>query len=112
MDKNLNEILLEYLRIPSEITKEKAFCDHLEKRFHEKAPYLESFRLHQNLIFKNVHQSKQPTIGLFGHIDTVAPREDRPPFESDEYLHGCGASDMKGGACGHDCLDGRSTFDQ
>ena len=97
MQTQLNEILLEYLRIPSEITREKAFCDHLEKRFQKSAPHMECFRLNHNLILRTPFQKDYPTLGWFGHIDTVPSREDQPPYESEEYVHGCGASDMKGG---------------
>lgn len=93
----LNEILLEYLRIPSEITKEKEFCDHLEHRFKKNAAYLECFRLHHNLILRNFPKPNRPTFGWFGHIDTVIAQEDQPPHESKDHIHGCGASDMKGG---------------
>ncbi len=97
MQTQLNSILLEYLRIPSEITKETLFCNHLEKRFKKNAPYLECYRLNNNIILRTSPQSNFPTIGWFGHIDTVVAQEDHPPHESEHHLHGCGASDMKGG---------------
>ncbi|MGK5093293.1 succinyl-diaminopimelate desuccinylase [Deltaproteobacteria bacterium TL4] len=97
MEKRLNEILLEYLRIPSELTQEKEFCDHLENRFQQKAPYLECFRLNHNLVLRSPFRTNFPTLGWFGHIDTVAPHEDRSPYEDETCLRGCGASDMKGG---------------
>ncbi len=97
MQIRLNQILLEYLRIPSEITKEQEFCDHLEKRFKKNAASLECYRLHHNLILRTTPKPDYPTLGWFGHIDTVAPQEDQMPYESETHIHGCGASDMKSG---------------
>jgi len=39
----------------------------------------------------------RPTIGLFGHLDTVLPASDQPLEIRDGRVFGCGASDMKGG---------------
>lgn len=39
----------------------------------------------------------RPTVGLFGHLDTVKPASDQPLEERDGRIYGCGASDMKGG---------------
>lgn len=38
-----------------------------------------------------------PTVGLFGHLDTVKPASDQPLELRDGRVYGCGASDMKGG---------------
>lgn len=95
--QTLNHILLEYLQIPSEITHEKEFCDHLENRFKQNASHLECFRLHNNLVLRTPPDPNLPTLGWFGHIDTVPAQEDQPPHESENHLHGCGSSDMKGG---------------
>lgn len=38
-----------------------------------------------------------PTVGLFGHLDTVKPADDQPIEIRDGRVYGCGASDMKGG---------------
>lgn len=97
MQKSLSHILLEYLRIPSEITHEKEFCDHLENRFRNNAPYLECHRYNNNLVLRSTPNPEYPTLGWFGHIDTVLAREDQQPHESEDLIHGCGASDMKSG---------------
>jgi len=97
MHKSLDHILLEYLRIPSEITHEKEFCDHLENRFKKNAPYLEFYRHNHNIVLRSTPNPQYPTIGWFGHIDTVLAREDQLPHESEDLIHGCGASDMKSG---------------
>lgn len=94
---SLSSITLEYLKIPSVITQEKEFCDHLERRFRLRAPHLSCERLNHNLILWSSHKPHLPTLGFFGHIDTVASQEDHLPHESADFLHGCGASDMKGG---------------
>ncbi|MBF0279284.1 MAG: succinyl-diaminopimelate desuccinylase [SAR324 cluster bacterium] len=97
MQTRLNQFLMEFLRIPSEITREKEFCDHLENRFKNNAPYLESYRLNHNLVLRTSPRPQNPTLGWFGHIDTVVAQEDQPPHETEDFIHGCGSSDMKSG---------------
>jgi succinyl-diaminopimelate desuccinylase len=39
----------------------------------------------------------RPTVGLFGHLDTVKPASDQPLAITEGRVFGCGASDMKAG---------------
>lgn len=93
----LAELTLELCRIPSETGFEAAIADHLEARCRALVGSDNVRRVGNSLIAWGPRRDDRPTIGLFGHTDTVKPAEDQPLEIRDGRVYGCGASDMKGG---------------
>jgi succinyl-diaminopimelate desuccinylase len=100
-ERELAEILaartLELCRIPSVIGNEGAIADHVEKWGRAHFPADRVYRLSQTLVFGKPRIDSRPTVGLFGHLDTVpAHPSDPEPHIDGDYVIGLGASDMKG----------------
>jgi len=103
---NTIKILKDLIEIPSYVDKEKNdaevatyiknFFKQLRNRYFIEEQKVENNRV--NLIIKN---SNNPKIILFGHMDTVLPKEETiKPFEPriiGDKLYGLGATDMKSG---------------
>lgn len=94
---NLAELTLELCRIPSETGSEQAIADELEARCRALVGSDAVRRVGNSLVAWGPRHADRPTIGLFGHTDTVKPAEDQPLEIRDGRVFGCGASDMKGG---------------
>ena len=56
----------------------------------------DAVRLGNSVVAVRPGAAGTPTIGLFGHLDTVAPAPDQAYERRGETVYGCGASDMKG----------------
>ena len=92
--ESLAETTLQLCAIPSVTGHEAEVCDYVEARLR---------RLHRGSTRRRshslVHLPEQrpgvPLVLLCGHLDTVPPRQDRPPSVSGDWLEACGASDMK-----------------
>ena len=94
---SLAQRTLELCRIPSPIGEEKAIADQLEAWACETYAWGEIVRQSNSLILGRLDDPR-PTVGLFGHVDTVPPHASEPPPRiEDERVFGLGSSDMKGG---------------
>lgn len=82
--------------IPSETGQEAALCDWLETRL-APLPHIRVARHGDAVIAYSSYDPTRPTIGLFGHTDTVKAAGDQPLEIREGRVYGCGASDMKGG---------------
>lgn len=88
---------LELCAIPSVIQHEQAIADHVEAWGRRHFPAEEVFRVGHTLVFGRPARDSRPTVGLFGHLDTVPPHPGDPaPHVDGEHVVGLGASDMKG----------------
>lgn len=100
-DRELAEELarrtLELCRIPSVIRDEAALADHVERWGRAQFAPDRVYRLGNTLVFGQPRLDARPTLGLFGHLDTVPahPGDPEPHLEGDHVV-GLGASDMKG----------------
>lgn len=100
--RSLQEILafrtLELCEIPSVIGHEKAIADYLEQWARPLFPAGAMQRIGNTLVCGKPAQDGRPTIGLFGHTDTVPahPGDPEPHLDGDRIV-GLGASDMKCG---------------
>ncbi len=96
LTRQLAEDNLALCAIPSETGDEAALCDWLEARL-AVMPHLRVRRHGEAIVACTAHDPLCPTIGLFGHTDTVKAAGDQPLEIRDNRVYGCGASDMKGG---------------
>ncbi|MNR78946.1 Succinyl-diaminopimelate desuccinylase [compost metagenome] len=97
---SLAELTLELCRIYSETGFEAAIADDLEARCRALVGPANVRRVGNSVVAWGAQIEGRPTLGLFGHSDTVKPAEDQPLEIRDGRVYGCGASDMKGGlAC-------------
>ena len=100
-ERELAQILsartLELCRIPSVIGNEGEIADHVEKWGRAHFPAERVYRLSQTVVFGTPRIDSRPTVGLFGHLDTVPahPNDVEPHIDADNVI-GLGASDMKG----------------
>lgn len=86
---------LALVSIPSVTGDEAAICTWIAEQVAQIAPEAVTHRIGNSYIVVPPLQLGRPTIGLFGHTDTVFPASDQPLGIMDERLYGCGASDMK-----------------
>ena len=89
---------LELCRIPSVIGHEQAIADHLEQWGRSIFPPELVQRVGHTLVFGRPKLDGRPSVGLFGHHDTVpAHPDDAAPHIDGHRVVGLGASDMKCG---------------
>jgi succinyl-diaminopimelate desuccinylase len=89
---------LEFCRIPSVIGHEAAIADALERWGRSWFTPGEIHRVGHTLVFGRPAIDSRPSIGLFGHHDTVpAHPADGPPRREGDQIIGLGSSDMKCG---------------
>lgn len=95
-NSSIEKILLDILNINSPTGYEDelttfigSFCRNIKKLTLKKSK--------KTLVYSFKQSDKLPTIALYGHTDTVNNQQDKPPYKDDEFIHGCGASDMKAG---------------
>jgi len=94
---DLAERTLALCRIPSVIQHEGPLADHVEAWAREHFAAEEIHRVGHSLMLGRPRRDARPTVGLFGHLDTVPGRPDDPPPHRDgDRVVGLGASDMKG----------------
>lgn len=97
VDAALRETLLSLCAIASPIGEEKALCDHVEARLHDKLPRAKVSRHEHSLVVHALDNPGKPRIALVGHLDVVRTQHDLPARIEGEKLYGAGASDMKSG---------------
>jgi succinyl-diaminopimelate desuccinylase len=86
---------LELVDIPSESRHEAAIRAHLRSLLPASlSPELE---LEDAGLYASERRPDTPLVLLVGHYDTVPAQANVPGHRDEEAVHGCGASDMKGG---------------
>lgn len=96
LEERLIDWTLELIRIPSVTGNEEQICTHVLALAERLCPQATCHRVGNSAIILPPQQADRPTIGLFGHTDTVKPATDQPVGLIDGAVFGCGASDMKG----------------
>lgn len=96
LEARLTQWTLDLVRIPSVTGDERLLCDAIEALGPTLNPSLTTHRVGNSVIFLTPMLPERPTIGLFGHTDTVRPAGQQPYEVRDGRIYGCGASDMKG----------------
>ena len=86
---------LELVDIPSESLHEAAIREHL--RALVPARFAEVFAGDDAFLWARERRAGAPLLVLAGHYDTVPAQANVPGRLADGAVHGCGASDMKGG---------------
>jgi succinyl-diaminopimelate desuccinylase len=97
MSEDLVALALDLLRIPSPIGEERALADLVEARLAALGPAVRQERIGQSVVARVDRPGARRTVALFGHLDTVPGHAADPVRLDGDRLHGCGASDMKGG---------------
>jgi succinyl-diaminopimelate desuccinylase len=93
----LSQWTLDYCRIPSVTGDEAAACSATARWVEALGAGIRVVRQGNSLVCHAPTQPDRPTVGLFGHLDTVKPASDQPIEIAGDRVYGCGASDMKGG---------------
>jgi succinyl-diaminopimelate desuccinylase len=91
----LAERTLELVDIPSESLHEAAIRERL--RALVPSPFAERFAGDEAFLWARERRPGAPLLVLAGHYDTVPVQGNVPGRVEDGAVHGCGASDMKGG---------------
>ena len=86
---------LELVDIPSPSLGEAAIREHL--RALVPRPFAPVFEGDEAFLWARERRSGAPLLVLAGHYDTVPAQGNLPGRRDDAAVHGCGASDMKGG---------------
>jgi len=86
---------LELVDIPSESLHEAEIREHLRAGVPE--PFTEVYAGDEAFLWARERRPDVPLLVLAGHYDTVPAQENVPGQVTDGAVHGCGASDMKGG---------------
>ncbi len=86
---------LELVDIPSESLHEAAIRDRLRSLV--PAPFAPVFEGDEAFLWAAPRRPDTPLLILAGHYDTVPAQDNVPGRIDDRAVHGCGASDMKGG---------------
>ncbi|MEW6277053.1 MAG: succinyl-diaminopimelate desuccinylase [Candidatus Eremiobacterota bacterium] len=87
---------LELVSIPSPTAHEEELCARVEAWARDRDGGA-TLRRWRNCLTVQAPPTGRPAVGLFGHLDTVAPSHDQPLGIQDGRVYGCGASDMKAG---------------
>ncbi|MEB3196668.1 MAG: succinyl-diaminopimelate desuccinylase [Candidatus Sericytochromatia bacterium] len=95
--RDLAGMTLALCGIPSVTGQEADLATVVHEHLLGKPKNLHTTRYCNSIICQTTRQEGRPTIGLFGHLDTVRPAQDQPLEMRDGRVYGCGASDMKGG---------------
>ena len=93
----LAQLTLDLCAIPSVTGDEASLCAWVANKISEEVENICTTRVGNSLVVLPAPKIGRPTVGLFGHLDTVKPSSDQPLGFSDGRVFGCGASDMKGG---------------
>jgi succinyl-diaminopimelate desuccinylase len=86
---------LELVDIGSESLHEAEIREHV--RALVPPPFAPVFEGDEAFFWARERRPEQPLLVLAGHYDTVPPQDNVPGRIADGAVHGCGASDMKGG---------------
>ena len=88
---------LDLCRVPSVTGDEDRLAGEVADWIRAMGPDLVVQRVGNSVVAHGELKAGLPTVGLFGHLDTVKPASDQPLAIAGGRVFGCGASDMKGG---------------
>ncbi len=93
--QRLAERTLELVDIPSESLHEAEVRAHLLSLVPE--AFAPEYAAEDAFVFARTRRPDVPLVLLVGHYDTVPAQDNVPGRIADGAVHGCGATDMKGG---------------
>ena len=95
LEQRLAQRTLELVDIPSESLHEEAVRTHLLSLI--PAVFAPEYAAEDAFVFARPRRPEVPLVLLVGHYDTVPAQDNVPGRIADGAVHGCGATDMKGG---------------
>jgi succinyl-diaminopimelate desuccinylase len=95
--QQLAEWTLALCRTPSVTCDEDRLAGEVADWIREMGGDLVVTRVGNSVVAHGALDPDRPTVGLFGHLDTVKPAADQPVEIVGDRIFGCGASDMKAG---------------
>jgi len=95
LGQRLAERTLELVDIPSESLHEEAVRSHLLSLV--PPSFAAEYAAEDAFVFARPRRDGVPLVLLVGHYDTVPAQDNLPGRIADGAVHGCGATDMKGG---------------
>jgi len=93
--QRLAQRTLELVDIPSESLHEERVREHLLSLV--PPVFAAEYAAEDAFVFARPRRADTPLVLLVGHYDTVPAQDNVPGRIADDAVHGCGASDMKGG---------------
>lgn len=96
-NERLADWTLALCEVPSETGDEAAIADWVERELGALRPDWAIARHGESVVAHPPIAAGKPTIGCFGHLDTVKPASKQTLAIQDGRVFGCGASDMKAG---------------
>lgn len=94
--KDLGQLLLELVSIPSPTGREQELSKHLFETL-DRLEHYDCQQLGLGLCYFGPQETSKPTLAFFGHLDTVMDQQTDLPHIEGDRIYGCGASDMKAG---------------
>ncbi|OGG99413.1 MAG: succinyl-diaminopimelate desuccinylase [Candidatus Lambdaproteobacteria bacterium RIFOXYD1_FULL_56_27] len=94
--KDLGQLLLELVLIPSPTGREQELSKHLFETL-DPLEHYDCQQLGLGLCYFGPQEAAKPTLAFFGHLDTVMDQQTDLPCIKEGRVYGCGASDMKAG---------------
>ncbi|PCI23653.1 MAG: succinyl-diaminopimelate desuccinylase [SAR324 cluster bacterium] len=93
---SVEQTLINLLEIDSVTAQEQAISNFVALKLDDLSGFQ---RLKTGLchLYRTPHDPQKQSIAFYGHLDTVNNQQDKAPYYTDDFIFGCGASDMKGG---------------
>lgn len=95
--ERLAQLTLALCAVPSETGDEARLAAGIAAWARQQLPEAEVLEAHGSTMVRLPGGPGAPSLGLFGHTDTVKAAADQPLHFDGQRVHGCGASDMKAG---------------
>ena len=94
---NIENTLVQLLKIPSETGSEQKIKSYIKNYFSSFQKFF-SLEIGNSLCyFSKPTENAKMTLAFYGHLDTVQNQQEWEVGKKDDFIYGCGASDMKGG---------------
>ena len=94
---NIEDTLIQLLKIPSETGSEQKIKSYVQSYFASFQKFQVVEKGNTVCYFSKPAEKSKMTLAFYGHLDTVQNQQEWEVGKKDDFIYGCGASDMKGG---------------